>query len=166
MDKYVIDCSSPRRKTRNRIRRFEKSILMLEGLRYFASPKDLANIEKRIQQYKDKIREKELRYGDSLYLCGIKKDISETQRKIHFNKIQFRELNEKINSINSYIESAINPFDFNYIELRIIKSKKEKQRLKDLRIALGKGQSDLKKRLKEGYRSLANLHNDTGKENG
>ena len=94
----------PRRKARNRIRRLEKSIAMLEGIKCFAYPEDLAKIEKRIRQYKDVIEDKKLRYSDSLELHGIKKDFSEAQQKVLLNKEIIRGLHEKLTSMKSYLQ--------------------------------------------------------------
>ena len=101
----------PKRKTRNRIRRLEKSISILEGIKYFTYPEDLAKIEKRIRHCKYTIEKKKLRYKDSLELSGAKKSISEIQQKIHSNKCLIKELKEKLDSIKSYSQNTINSFD-------------------------------------------------------
>ena len=153
----------PRRKTRNRIRRLERSIAMLEGIRCFAYPEDLVKIEKRIKQHKDAIDDKRFRYSDSLELHGIKKDISEAQQKVRLNKEIIRYLHEKLASMKSYLQKAMNSFDaesytqgaaYSYLRLKIIKSKEEIQRLTVMLIKLGKEQSFLKKDLKRNQRSL------------
>lgn len=153
----------PRRKTRNRIRRLEKSIAMLEGIKCFAYPEDLPKIEKKIKQHKDVVEDKKLRYKDSLELHGIKKDISEAQQKIRLNKEIIRGLHEKLTSMKSYLQKAMNSFDaesytqgaaYSYLRLKIIKSKEEIERLTAMLIKLGKEQSSLKKDLKRNQRSL------------
>lgn len=174
-NKYGRDPSKPGRKTRNRIRRLEKAIIRLEGIKYFAHPEDLAYIEKTLKYYNYVINDKKLRYSDSLELRGVKRDISDIQQKIHFNKSLIRELSEKLVSIKSYLQNAIAPLDANsytqsavypYSKLKIIKSKEEKQRLTDALIELGKEQSDLKKNLKCNQRSLRSVNKNKEKENG
>ena len=165
----------PRRKTRNRIRRYEKSIIMLEGIKYFAYPEDLSNIEKRIRHYKNEIQDKRSRYADSLELRGVKKDISEIQQKIHSNKGRIRELNEKIASIKSYLKNVGDSFNssldsktfaYSYLRLKILKSREEIQQLKITLAALEKEQLALKNSLKQNQRSLGNIYSNGAKANG
>ena len=173
--KYLIDPSKPRRKTRYRVRKIEKSIAMLECIRDFACPKDLANMEETLRHYKDVINEKKLRYSDSLELCGIKKDISDTQQKIHSNKELIRRLYAKLTSMKSYLRNTKDSLKeesdtygavYSYSKLKIIKSKKEIQDLTATLIKLRKEQSDLKKSLKRNQRSLRNVSSNKEKENG
>lgn len=175
MSKYLIDSSKPRRKTRYRVRKIEKSIAMLECIRDFACPKDLANMEETLKHYKDVINDKKLRYPDSLELYGIKKDISDIQQKIHLNKELIRRSYAKLVSMKSYLrnvrdslkkESDINGIVYSYSKLKIIKSKKEIQDLTATLIKLGKEQSALKKDLKLKQRSLTKVDSDKEKENG
>lgn len=165
--KYLIDPSKPRRKTRNRIRRLEKSIVMLEGIKIFAHLEDLPDIEKRIKHYKDAIDRKKIRYSNSLELCGIKKDISDAQQKILLNKEIIRGLHKKLASMKSYLHNAIDSFDadpytqgaaYSHLKLKIIKSREEIQHLVAMLIKLGKEQSDLKKNLRQVQRSSISIH--------
>lgn len=173
--KYPIDPSKPRRKTRYRIRKIEKSIAMLECIRNFACPKDLANMEEKLKHYKDVINDKKLRYLDSLELCGVKKDISDIQQKIHLNKEFIRISYAKLASMKSYLRNARDSLKeesdtygtvYSYSKLKIIKSKKEIQDLTATLIKLGKEQSDLKKNLKHNQRSLRSVSKNKEKENG
>nr|DAD57944.1 MAG TPA: hypothetical protein [Bacteriophage sp.] len=174
-NKYLMDPSRPTRRTRNRIRRLERAIIRLEGIKYFLYPEDLANIEKRLRHCKDVINDKKLRYSDSLELRGAKKDISEIQQKIYFNKSLIRELSEKLSSLKSYLQNVVASFDvdlytqsavYPYSKLKIIKLREEKQRLSAALIELGKEQSDLKRNLKHTQRSLINTSSNKEKENG
>lgn len=148
---------------------------MLECIRDFACPKDLANMEETLRHYKDVINEKKLRYSDSLELCGIKKDISDTQQKIHSNKELIRRLYAKLTSMKSYLRNTKDSLKeesdtygavYSYSKLKIIKSKKEIQDLTATLIKLRKEQSDLKKSLKRNQRSLRNVSSNKEKENG
>ena len=175
ISKYLIDPSKPRRKTRYRVRKIEKSIAMLECIRDFACPKDLANMEETLKHYKDVINDKKLRYPDSLELYGIKKDISDIQQKIHLNKELIRRSYAKLVSMKSYLRNAKDSFKeesdihgavYSNLKLKIIKSKKEIQDLTATLINLGKEQSTLKKDLKLKQRSLTKVDSDKEKENG
>lgn len=173
--KYLINPSKPRRKTRHRVRKIEKSIAMLECIRDFACPKDLANMEEKLKHYKDVINDKKLRYPNSLELCGVKKDISDIQQKIHLNKELIRRSYAKLASMKSYLRNARDLLKeesdtygavYSYSKLKIIKSKKEIQDLTATLINLGKEQSTLKKDLKLKQRSLTKVDSDKEKENG
>lgn len=161
--KYARDSSKPRRKTRYRIGRLEKSIAILECMRDFAYPEDLANIEKKLKHYRDVIEDKKRRYSDSLELCGVKKDIAEAQQKICLNKGVIRRTHEKLASMKSYLRNAADTFrasdyqaaGYSYLKLKAIKSIQEIQELEATLIKLGKEQSDLKKNLRRNQRSLA-----------
>lgn len=173
--KYLIDPLKPRRKTRHRVRKIEKSIAMLECIRDFACPKDLANMEEKLKHYKDVINDKKLRYPDSLELCGVKKDISDIQQKIHLNKELIKRSYAKLASMKSYLRNARDSLKkesdtygavYSHSKLKIIKSKKEIQDLTATLIKLGKEQSDLKRSLKRYQRSLINTDSNKEKENG
>lgn len=156
----------PRRKTRYRIRRLKKSIAMLEYVRDFAHPEDLASVEKKLRHCRGVIEDKRRRYADSLELYGVKKDIAEAQQEIHLNKHAIRSLYEKLASMKSYLWNVTNSLKepdsqsaaYSYLELKAIKSKQEIQEIKATLIKLGKEQSDLKKNLRRNQRSFADPH--------
>ena len=162
-DKYTRDSSKPRRKKRYRIGKLEKSIAILECMRDFAYPEDLAKIEKKLKYCRDAIEDKRRRYSDSLELCGVKKDIAEAQQKIHLNKEIIRRTYEKLASMKSYLRNSADTFrasdfqaaGYSYLKLKAIKSKQERRELEATLIKLGKEQSDLKKNLRRNQRSLA-----------
>ena len=164
--KYARDSSKPKRKTRYRIGKLEKSIAILECMRDFAYPEDLANIEKKLKHYRGVIEDKKRRYSDSLELCGVKKDIAEAQQEIRLNKHAIRSLYEKLASMKSYLWNVTSSLKrpnsksaaYSYLELKAIKSKQEIQEIKATLIELGKEQSDLKKNLRRNQRSLADPH--------
>lgn len=164
--KYARDSSKPRRKTRYRIGRLEKSIVILECMRDFAYPEDLAKIEKKLKHCRDVIEDKKSRYSDSLGLCGVKKDIAEAQQKVRLNKEVIRRTYEKLASMKSYLRSAADTFStsdyraagYSYLKLKAIKTKEEIRELTATLIKLGKEQSDLKKNLRRNQRSLADPH--------
>lgn len=162
-DKYARGSSKPKRKTRYRIGKLEKSIAILECMRDFAYPEDLANIEKKLKHCRDVIEYKKRRYSDSLELCGVKKDIAEAQQKIRLNKKIIRRTYEKLASMKSCLRDITDTFrasdsqaaGYSYLKLKAIKSKQGVQELKATLIKLGKEQSDLKKNLRRNQRSLA-----------
>lgn len=164
--KYARDSSKPRRKTRYRIGKLEKSIAILECMRDFAYPKDLAKIEKKLKHYRDVIEDKKRRYSDSLELSGVKKEIAEAQQNVQLNKEVIRRTYEKLASMKSYLREAADTFStsdyqaagYSYLKLKAIKAKEEIQELKATLIKLGKKQSDLKKNLRYNQRSLADPH--------
>lgn len=156
----------PRRKTRYRIRRLKKSIAMLEYVRDFAYPEDLASVEKKLRHCRGVIEDKRRRYSNSLELCGVKKDIAEAQQEIRLNKEVIRRTYENLASMKSYLRNAADTFStsdyqaagYSYLKLKVIKTKEEIQELKATLIKLGKEQSDLKKNLRRNQRSLADPH--------
>lgn len=164
--KYARDPSKPKRKTRYRIGKLEKSIAILECMRDFAYPEDLANIEKKLNHYRGVIEDKKRRYSDSLEFSGVKKDIAEAQQRVRLNKEVIRRAYEKLASMKSYLRNAADTFSasdyqtagYSYLKLKAIKAKEEIQELKATLIKLGKEQSDLKKNLRRNQRSLADPH--------
>lgn len=162
-------------RTRNRIRRYENKIIMFSYMmdsmiNQFAmmgsSPtfaqlsklKEWKYLEKSIQHLKNKIQDKKERYGNSLELCGVKKQKADIQQKIHANKKRFKEIHTKLVLINNDLKHMTELYKngnksqtapYSDVWLKIVELKNAKLDLKMALKGLHKEQFKLKNKLKK-----------------
>lgn len=158
-------------RTRNRIRRYENKIIMFSHmmdsminqyamavtLGQLSKLKEWKYLEKSIQHFKNEIQERKERYGNSLELCGVKKQKADIQQKIHANKKRFKEIHEKLVLINTDLKHMIELYKngnksqtapYSDVWLKIVELKNAKLDLKIALKGLHKEQSKLKNKLK------------------
>lgn len=96
-------------------------------------------------------------YGNSLELCGVKKQKADIQQKIHANKKRFKEIHEKLVLINNDLKHMTELYKngnksqtapYSDVWLKIVELKNVKLDLKMILKVLHKEQSKLKNKLK------------------
>lgn len=145
-------------RTRNRIRRYENKIIRFSNMIYGVSDSIVLDLLTRsIQHFKHEIQDKKERYGNSLELCGVKKQKADIQQKIHANKKRFKEIHEKLVLINNDLKHMTELYKngnksqtapYSDVWLKIVELKNVKLDLKMILKVLHKEQSKLKNKLK------------------
>ena len=145
-------------RTRNRIRRYENKIIRFSNMIYGVSDSIVLDLLTRsIQHFKHEIQDKKERYGNSLELCGVKKQKADIQQKIHANKKRFKEIHEKLVLINNDLKHMTELYKngnksqtapYSDVWLKIVELKKSKLDLEMILKVLHKEQSKLKNKLK------------------
>ena len=158
-------------RTRNRIRRYENKIIMFSHMmdnmiNQYAMAVTLGQVsklqewkylEKSVKHFKHEIQDRKNRYGNSLELCGVKKQKADIQQKIHANKKRFKEIHEKLVLINNDLKHMTELYKngnksqtapYSDIWLKIVELKNAKLDLKMALKGLHKEQSKLKNKLK------------------